>query len=170
LPEAKEKSKKDVFAKILEAYAQAVKAFRKGDCVKAKELFKAFLDKHTSEKELADRARMYLSLCEKRQKKETISLRTFEDYYEHAMYKHNQGNHDEAIKLLEKAKAIKPKEGKAPYLMALTYCLMEDTENCLLNLKDAIQKDRFFGTLAQNEPGFESIWEEKKFKIITKTG
>jgi tetratricopeptide (TPR) repeat protein len=170
LPEAKQKSKKDIYTKILEAYAQAVKAYRKGDCVKAKELFNAFLEKHTSEKELVDRANMYLSLCEKRQKKETISLKTFEDYYEHAMYKHNQGNHDEAIKLLEKAKTIKPKEGKVPYLKALTYCLMEDTENCLLNLKDAIQIDRFFGTLAQNEPGFESLWEEKKFKIITKTG
>jgi tetratricopeptide (TPR) repeat protein len=170
LPESKEKSKKDVFAKILNAYGQAAKAFRKGDCVKAAELFKAFIEKHSSEKELVDRANMYLSLCEKSQKKEAISLKTFEDYYEHAIYKHNQGNHDDALNLLEKAKAIKPKEGKIPYLKALTYCLMADTENCLVNLKDAVHKDKLFGILAQNEPGFESLWEEKKFKVITKEG
>ena len=169
MPETKEKSKKDSFKKILNAYGQAVKSFRKGDCVKAKELFKAFLETHNTEMELVDRAKMYLSLCEDRLKKETISLETFKDYYGHAMYKHNQGNHDDTLKLLEKAKAKKPKEGKVPYLMALTFCLMNDSENCLLSLKDAIHKDKFFGILAQNEPGFEPLWEEKKFIVITKT-
>jgi len=170
LPETKEKTKKDVFAKILEAYGQAAKTFRKGDYVKAAELFKAFIEKHSSEKELVDRANMYLSLCEKSQKKEAISLETFEDYYEHAIYKQNQGDHDEALNLLEKAKAIKPKEGKIPYLKALTYCLMDDTEKCLVNLMDAVQKDKLFRILAQNEPGFEPLWEDKKFKVITKAG
>jgi predicted Zn-dependent protease len=170
LPETKEKAKKDLYEKILAAYGQAVKAFRKGDCAKAKELFQAFLEKHSSEKELVDRAQMYLALCENREKKDTVSLKTFDDYYEYAVYKLNQKDHDEAIKLLEKAKAQKPKEGKVSYLMALMYCQMEDTEKCLDNLKDAVQKDKFFGTLAQNESGFEPLWEDKKFKIITKTG
>ena len=169
MPDTKEKTKKVIFEKILEAYGQAVKAFRKGDCAKATELFKAFLEKHNTELELVDRAKMYLSLCENRQMKETITLKTFEDYYEHAIYKHNRGDHDETLKLLEKAKAIKPKKGKVPYLKALTYYLMEDTENCLLSLKDAIQIDEFFGILAQNEPAFEPLWEEEEFKVITNT-
>jgi tetratricopeptide (TPR) repeat protein len=170
LPTAKEKSKKDLYAKILEAFGLAAKAFRKGDCVKAKELFTTFLEKHSTEKELVDRAKIYLSLCEKRQNKESMSLMTFEDYFDFAMFRHNQGEYEETFKLLDKAKTMKPKEGKVPYLKALTYCLMEDTENCLSSLKDAVQKDKFFGVLAQNEPGFEPIWKDKKFKVITKTG
>jgi len=31
LPEAKEKLKKDLYEKMLDAYGQAIKAFRKGD-------------------------------------------------------------------------------------------------------------------------------------------
>ena len=170
MPTAKEKSKKDFYAKTLDAYGQASKAFRKGDCVKAKELFVAFLEKYNTEKELVDRARIYISLCEKRQKKETVSLKKFEDYFEHAMLRQNQGDLDEALKLLEKAGTIKPKEGKVPYLKALTYCLMDDSDNCLSSLKDAIHKDKIFGVMAQNEPGFESLWEDKKFIVITKTG
>jgi len=170
LPDTKEKSRKDVFVKILDAYGQATKAFRKGDCVKAKELFEAFIEKYNMEKELVDRANIYLSLCEKRQKRETVTLKTFEDHYEYAIYLHNQGDHDQALKLLEKAKTIKPKEGKVAYMKALTYCLMEDNQNCLLSLKDAVHKDKQFGVLAQNEPGFEPLWEDKKFKVITKTG
>jgi predicted Zn-dependent protease len=170
LPETKEKLKKDLYKKILDAYGQAIKAYRKGDCAKAKELFQAFLEKHSTEKELVDRAQMYLALCEDREKKDAIPLKTFEDHYQYAVYKLNQGDHSEAIKLLEKAKTLKPKEGKVTYLMALTYCQMEDTKNCLENLKDAIHKDKFFGILAQNEPGLEPLWEDKKFKVITKTG
>jgi tetratricopeptide (TPR) repeat protein len=170
LPETKEKVKKDLYEKILAAYGQGVKAFRKGDCAKAKEFFQAFLDKYSSEKELVDRAQMYLALCKSREKKDAVSLETFEDYYEYAVYKLNQQDHAEAIKLLEKAKTQKPKEGKVPYLMALMYCQMEEIEKCLENLKEAVQIDKFFGTLAQNESGFEPLWEDKKFKIITKTG
>jgi cytochrome c-type biogenesis protein CcmH/NrfG len=170
LPETKEKLKKDLYEKILAAYGQAMQAFHKGDYAKAKELFQVFLEKHNTEKELVDRVQMYLAICENREKKETISLKTFEDYYEYAVYKLNQRDHGEAIRLLEKAKTQKPKEGKVSYLMALTYCQMEDTEKCLENLKDAVHKDKFFGTLAQNESGFEPLWEDKKFKIITKTG
>lgn len=170
LPEAKEKAKKDVYEKILDAYSQAVKSFRKGDCVKASELFKAFLGKYSTEKELVDRAKMYLSLCEQRQQKKTVSLKTFNDYFDYAMFTHNRGDYEETLDMLEKAKAMKPKEGKVPYLRAITYCLMEDTENCLVNLKEAVQKDKLFAILAQNEPGFEPLWEEKKFKVITKTG
>ena len=170
MPATKEKSKKDVYEKILSAYGQAVKAFRRGDTAKAQELFKAFLEKHDTEKELIDRTQMYLTLCENRIKKESISLKTFEDYYEYAVYRLNQGEQGEAIKMLEKAKAKKAKEGKVPYLMALAYCQMEDTEKCLELLKEAVHKDKFFATLAQNESDFEPLWEDKKFKIITKTG
>ena len=170
MPETKERLKKDLYEKTLAAYGQAMKAVRKGDYAKAKELFQAFLEKYNTEKEFVDRAQMYLAICENREKKATISLKTFEDYYEYAVYNLNQRNHGEAIKLLEKAKTQKPKEGKVSYLIALTYCQMEDTEKCLENLKDAVHKDKFFGTLAQNESGFESLWEDKKFNIITKTG
>jgi tetratricopeptide (TPR) repeat protein len=170
LPTAKEKTQKDIYTKTLNAYEQAVKAFRKGDCVTAKELFESFLEKFTTEKELVDRANIYLSLCEKRKKKESVSLKTFDDYYDYAMLMHNDGELEETLKLLEKAKKLKPKEGKVPYLESLTYCLMEDVDSCLSSLKDAVHRDKFFSVLAQNEPGFEPLWEDKKFKVITKTG
>jgi len=170
LPATKEKHKKDLYEKILDAYGQAVKAFRKGDTAKAKELFQAFIEKHNAEKELVDRAQIYLSLCEDRDTEKTPSLKTFEDYYQYAVYRLNQSDHSGAIKLLEKAKEQRPKEGKIPYLMALAFCQMEENEKCLTNLKDAVHKDKFFGILAQNESGFEPLWEDKKFKIITKAG
>lgn len=168
MPEAKEKAKKDAYEKALAVYGQAIKAFRKGDCVKAEESFRALLEEHDTEKELIDRAKIYLSICENRQKKDTIPLKTFEDYFQYAVYRLNQEDFTETVKLLEKARTKEPKDGKAVYLLALAYCQMGDVDKCLENLKQAVHMDRFFGILARNELSFEPLWEDKKFKVITR--
>jgi len=168
VPESKEKAKKDAYQKSLSAYAQAMRIFRRGDYDKALEQLNAFLEKHTAEKELLDRAKIYLSICQGRKNKEVISLKTFDDYYQFAVYKINQGDLKQALKLLEKAKEKAPKEGKVFYLAAIAYCLMENTDLCLQNLKEAIHRDKFFSVLARNEEDFEPLWEDKKFKLITR--
>lgn len=164
----KEKIKKDDYEKALSAFHQAVKVFHKRELGRAKELLKSFTESFTSERELVDRAQIYLKICASEQKKEKPLLKTFDDYYQYSIILLNQGNHDEALKLLEKAREMKPKEGKVLYLMADVYCLQGDTEKCLEHLRKAIQIDKFFSTLAQNESDFEPLWEDKKFKLITR--
>lgn len=168
MPEAKEKARKDAYEKALAVYSLAIKAFRKGDCLKAKEHFEALFEKHATEKELIDRAKIYLAICENRLKKDSIPLKTFEDFIQYSVYKLNQEDFTETIKLLELARTKQPREGKAVYLMALAYCQMGDVDKCLESLKEAVRMDKFFGILARNELKFEPVWEDKKFKIITK--
>ncbi|NIO49854.1 MAG: tetratricopeptide repeat protein [Candidatus Aminicenantes bacterium] len=164
----KDKIKKDEYEKALSAYSQAMKSFHKGDYKKADELIKAFLDKHGSERELVDRARIYLTVSAARQSKEKVLLKTFDDYYQYGVFKTNYGDYEEALKLLEKAREMKPKEGKILYLMADIYCLKGENEKCLEHLKKAIQLDKYFSILARNEKDFEPLWEDKKFKLITR--
>jgi tetratricopeptide (TPR) repeat protein len=164
----KEKVKKDEYQKALIAYNQAMKIFHKGEFAKAAESLTAFLEKHSSEKEIVDRAQIYLKLCNARQKKARIQLNTFDDYYQYSVYKINQGEYKEALKLLEKAREMKPREGKIMYLMANAYLLMGHKDECLSYLRKAIQYDRYFRILAQNERDFQSLWEDKKFKLITR--
>lgn len=145
-----------------------MKAFHKGDYARASEFLTTFLEKHSTERELVDRAQIYLSICEARQTKERIQLKTFDDYYQTSVHRMNRGDYQEALELLEKARQMKPKEGKLFYLMANVCCLMGKKEECLDHLKEAIQMDKFFSILAQNESDFEEIREEKKFKLITR--
>jgi len=163
-----EKVKKDDYEKLLSAYSQAMKAFRKRDFERAAELLQSFLEKYTTEKELVDRAKIYLSICKNQLSPEKIQLKTFDDYYEYGVYKINQGDYSQALKYLEKAHEMNPKEGKVLYLMADAYCLLNDKEKALEFLKKAIQRDKFFSILAQNETDFEPLREDKKFKLITR--
>jgi predicted Zn-dependent protease len=163
-----ERAKKDSYEKALAAYGEATKEFHKGKMDKAQELLKAFLDKYDAEKELVDRARIYLDIAQNRGKKETVSLKTGDDYFYYSVYRMNTGEYEGALKLLEKALELKEDEGRIYYLMANVYVRMGKNEEALEQLKKAFHKDKFYRILAQNETDFEPLWEDKKFKLITR--
>ncbi len=163
-----EKAKKDSYEKALFAYGEAMKEFHKDRMDKALELLESFLEKYDAEKELVDRAKIYLEIAKEKGKKDTVSLKTIDDYFHYSVYKMNMKDYEGALKLLEKALEMKEDEGKAHYLMANVLVLMGNTEDALEHLKKAFQKDKFYRILAQNETDFEPLWEDKKFKLITR--
>lgn len=163
-----EKTKKDNYEKALAAYGEAMREFHKGKVERAQELLKAFVEKFDSEREFVDRAKMYLHIIKERGKKETVTLKTPDDYFYYGIYKINAGAYDDAVKLFEKALEMKEEEGKFYYLMADAYILQGKTDEALEFLKKAFQKDKVYKILAQNEMDFESLWEDKKFKLISR--
>ena len=163
-----EKTKKDLYEKALAAYSEAVKEFRRGKVDKAKELFAAFPEKYNSEKELVDRSGIYLNIIQERGKKESFHPKSGDEHCQHGVFKMNMGDFEGALKSLEKALEMEAEEGKVNYLMADLNCLKGDYETAMENLKKAIQKDKFFRVLAQNEIDFTPLWEDKKFKLITR--
>jgi tetratricopeptide (TPR) repeat protein len=162
------KQKRDEFQKALAAYGQAVKEFRKGDFEKAADAFKSFIEKYPGESEIVDRARNYLDIAQRKPKKDLPPQKTFADCCLAAVFKINEGDFDGALKSLEKALEFKENDGRIYYLMADAYCQKGDQDNTLDSLKKAVQKDKIFGIMAQNELDFKPVWEDKKFKLITR--
>jgi predicted Zn-dependent protease len=163
-----QKTKKDEYQKALSAYGQAMKEFHKRDFDKAVDSLSDFIEKYPAERELVDRARIYIELSKNREKKDRMTLKTADDYYFYAVYKLNQGDHEGALKLLEKALDQKAEEGRVQYLMADILALTGRIEDALEALKKAIQKDKQYRILAQNEVDFEPLWEDKRFKALTR--
>lgn len=162
------RAKKDEFQKALAVYNQAIKEFHKGEFEKSSELLKSFIEKYPAEREVVDRAQAYLSIAQKRLKKESVSLKSFDDYHRYAVVKINQGDYEGALKLLEKAQDFKENEGLVQFLMADVYCLSGQLETALDHLRKAIQKDKTLAVLAQNETDFTALWDDKKFKLLTR--
>jgi tetratricopeptide (TPR) repeat protein len=164
----KEKVNIDNYEKTLSAYGQAVKAFRRGDWKKAIEYFGAFVEKYSDDRELVDRARIYMKICEARGKKDSIALKEFDDYYEMGVYRMNQGAYEEALTLFNKALEKDSDKGKVIYLIGKTHYLMGDKDKFLDYLKSAIQVDKSFKVFAQNDMDIDDLKSDKKFKLITK--
>ncbi|MBC7361499.1 MAG: tetratricopeptide repeat protein [Candidatus Aminicenantes bacterium] len=163
-----ELKKKDDYQKALSLYSQAIKDFRKGDYEKAASSFESLMEKYPEEYELVDRAKVYLSICKRGPRKESITPKTLEDYLFYGQMKINQCDFDGALKLLEKALEFKKDEAKVYYLMATAYVQSGRPDDSLEALKKAIQKDKSLAVLAQNEPDFEPLWEDKRFKVLVK--
>ena len=162
------KQKKDEYQKALTAYGQAMKDFHKGEMEKAAAGLKNFIEKFADEHELVDRAKIYCTIATMRPKKETVQVKTFEDHFHYAVYKINSGDLDGALKLLQKALEFKTQEAKVHYLISDVLCQLGQADDCLDSLKKAIQKDKLFAVLAQNEADFAPLWEDKRFKVITR--
>lgn len=163
-----ELKKKDDYKKAISLYSQGIKDFRRRDLEKAVSSFENLIEKFPEEHELVDRARVYLTICQKGQKKESVNLKTVEDYLLYAQMKINQADYEGALKLLEKALEFKKEEARIYYLMAIAYVQSNRPEDSLEVLKKAIQKDKSLAVLAQNETDFEPLWEDKRFKILVK--
>jgi len=163
-----QRSKKDEYQKALAMFGQAMKEFHKGDFPKAADLLATFIEKYAAERELVDRARAYLTIAKARPGKEAAPPKGFEDYCRFGLAKTNQGDYEGAVKFLQKALEYKEKEGLVNYLLADVHSLMGQPEPDMDFLRKAIQKDKMFSTLAQNEPDFEPLWDDKKFKLLTR--
>jgi len=162
--------RRDEYQKALTAFGDAMKNFRQGKNDRAEEQLTTFLEKYPDERELADRARLYIKISQERigKSRERMSLKTEDDYFYYSVYKMNGGDLEGAAKLLEKARDLAPKDGRAFYLSAELACVMGQTEDCLDYLKKAVHLDKLYAILAQNESDFEPLWEDKKFKVIVK--
>jgi tetratricopeptide (TPR) repeat protein len=165
-----DRMKKDEYQKALVAYSEAMKEFHKGRFEKAGELLRAFSEKHPAEREFVDRAKMYLAICTERLKetREMPTPKTFEDYRHFGVYKMNMGEFEEAQKLFDKAANLKPEDGMVHFLKADVYIRMDKPEEALEALKKALLADKSLKILAQNEADFEPLWEDKRFKLLTR--
>jgi predicted Zn-dependent protease len=165
-----ERTKKDEYQKALTAYSEALKEFRKGKFEKAAEMLRGLVEKHPGEREFADRARTYLAICEERlrEPREVPNPKTFEDFCHHGVYRMNRGEYDEAQKMFDKAAKLNPEAAVVPYLTAALLSAQGKIDEAVESLKKAVLADKFYKTLAQNEADFEPLWDDKRFKLLTR--
>lgn len=154
------------YQKALSSFNKAMKYFHKGDFDKAEKSLKDFIKSHSEEKELLDRAKLYLDIIQASGEQESISLKSFDDYYQYGIFRLNQGRYEEAIDLFKKANKKKAKQAKVYYAIANAYCLMDEKDKCTANLRKAMELDEFYGILAQNETDFDVYREDEEFNSI----
>jgi tetratricopeptide (TPR) repeat protein len=163
-------TKKTEYEKAWIAYDLAMKSFHKKDYGKAKEGLGSFAEDFPKEKELIDRAHMYLQICENRLNPPKDTEKTSEDYLQSGIILMNQGLFAESLASLEKAHGKKPKNAKILYTLADVSCRKEDHDACLDYLKQAVDLDSSLAVLALNEQDFEPLKEDTRFLEITAKG
>ncbi|MGH9400101.1 MAG: tetratricopeptide repeat protein [Thermoanaerobaculia bacterium] len=143
-----EKARKD--------YDRGVVALQKKKLDEAQRNFLDLIQKYPGERELVDRARVYLSVVD-RQKRDAQSVLTEpEDFYYAAVLEKNRGNVAEAIEHLKRA-ARKNGHGRVDFLLACCYAQNGETDTALAYLKKAIEEDQSNRILARHDRDFDPV-------------
>ena len=156
--------------KIREAYTRALKLYEKGlkalqrrNFQTAKTAFQQLLDEYPEEKELHDRAKLYLNVCEREAGPKAKPPKTTAERLLAATVALNRRDVDEALSLLCKAAKTYPNDDHVHYMLAIAYALREDAEAAATHLNKAIELNPDNQLQAEQEPDFDGIRKSKPF-------
>ena len=127
--------------------------------------FLDLIQKYAGEKELVDRARVYLAVCERQKKAANPGLVEPEDFYYAALLEKNRGNVSEAIEHLKHA-ARKNGGGRVDFLLACCYAQNGEAFFAVEHLRRAIEEDQRHRVLARHDRDFDPVRELPEFQQL----
>jgi tetratricopeptide (TPR) repeat protein len=149
------------YRNALTQYEGAVKLLSENHFAKARNVFEKLVD--TATPDLAQRARMYLNVCNQRIARPAVQLKSADDHYNYGVQLANQGMLDDAEEYLQKALKLASHLDYIHYALASTSALRENAEQAMEHLEHAIELNRRNRYLAQNDPDFSTLSEDPRF-------
>jgi tetratricopeptide (TPR) repeat protein len=156
--------------KQLATFESAMKLFHARKLREARELFRDAAE--GPERDVAQRARLHIAMCDRRLEQAQVSMSSAEDYYNYGVTLLNQRNPFEARRCLEKAHEMSPNADHICYALAAAQAQTGDPQRAYENLKRAIdleprnraiaRQDGDFGALAHQPPFDTLLHPEKK--------
>jgi tetratricopeptide (TPR) repeat protein len=142
-------------------FESGLQLFNQNQFSKAKALFEKLTDNPV--RELAERARVYVNICEQRLMRAAPQLKTAEELYNYAVGLANEGNPEAAEEHLRKALKLSPQSDYIYYALATTYAQRDNIDGALENLLKAIELNERNRYQAQNDADFANLLEDPRF-------
>jgi tetratricopeptide (TPR) repeat protein len=115
------------------------------------------------ERELQERAQVYLRVCE-RELAASATPRTNEERLVAATVALNAGNHARTLSLLDEILRDDPKNDLAEYMAAVVYCATGDLNSAIGRLQRAIDLNPENRNLARQDSDLESLQDLEAFR------
>ena len=145
----------------MERFENALQLFNQHQLGRARGMFERLTE--IPSRDLAERARVYVRICDQRLSRTTLQLKTAEDFYNYAVGLANEGNAEESEQYLLKALKLSPKSDFIYYALATTCALRDDVNGALEHLLKAIELDERNRFQAQNDADFSNLLEDPRF-------
>ena len=175
-PPRTRRSERAPVVKIREAYAKAVSLYEKGlkalqrkNYDGAATAFRTLLEDFPEERELHDRARLYLNVCERETGPKVKVPKSVDERILAATLALNRRDVDQALVLLRRTASSHPKHDHIQYMLALAHALRDDVETAAEHLERAIALNPGNRLQAKQEPDFDSIRRTQPFLDAIKT-
>ena len=149
-------------------YERALEALQRRDLTAAAARFQQVIDQFPEERELHERSRLYLQVCERRSKPPPAP-ETLEEQIFAATLALNAGAQDEALQHLEAAMTQEPDSDQVQYMLAVARAASGEPSTAVSHLQRAIELNPDNRFLARQEPSFEPLQEDAAFQRAVRT-
>lgn len=157
---------------MYKTYEEALRLLHHKKYRKAHGVFTQLLKKYPQETEVAARVNSFMRVCERQlESPKQENADTADEVFNQAVIHHNSSQYQEALDLYTRAlKLAKKRKDHIYYALAATELSLGNTDNALKHLAKAIdmnQDNRFF---AHNDPDFEPLASNQKFRELVRPG
>lgn len=151
----------------IELFEKATKSLGKRDFAKAKEQLQELIASYADERDVVERARAYVALCDRSlDKRPAFKPKAFEDVLHHGVYLHNRGEYDDAMKFLRQATEMQPKSDHALYCLAATAARAGDAEAAVKALRQAVAVSPANRAQARSDADFDALRDNEEFMAV----
>jgi predicted Zn-dependent protease len=140
-------------------YEEGVAAIQAHEFSRASALLRSVLTRFPEEREVHERVRLYLNVCERHMAPRAASPSTPEERVFAATLAVNAGNYDEALAHLRMASSESPEHDHALYMLASVLALRDNLHEAVPLLLRAIELNPDNRTLARHDPDLEALRE-----------
>ena len=155
-------------AKAVALYERGLKALQRKHYPRAAAAFRQVLEQFAEERELHERARLYLNVCERETKPQARVPKSVDERILAATLALNRRDVDEALSLLRRTASSHRKHDHIQYMLALAHALRNDVETATEHLARAIALNPNNRLQAKQEPDFDSIRGTQLFRDAIK--
>jgi len=127
--------------------------------------FRTVLDRYPEERELLERARLYLRVCERETSRQPVAdVKTPAERVYAATVALNSGDHSGALDHLQRALGEDPESDHAHYIMAVALGMRNRLDEALEHLQQAIALNPDNRGLARQDPDLDSLRDHDRFR------
>jgi tetratricopeptide (TPR) repeat protein len=168
-PRAAGPARRPTYPEAVARYEAGIRALQEHRFGDAADAFRTVLAQFPEEKELNDRARLYLTVCE-RQMKRAPEPKTIEERLYASTLALNAGDSDTALRHLGQVVAQDPDHDGALYMLAVVHALRDDARTALSYLQRAIQRNPDNRSLALQDADLERLMQDESIRAALEAG
>lgn len=156
--------RKPGFYEAVAIYERGVQALQRHDFMGAASSFRVVLDKYPEERELLERARLYLRVCERETARQPPAPKTAAEWVYAATVALNSGDHGGALENLQRALGQDPENDHAHYIMAVALGMQSQIDQAIEHLRQAIALNPENRPLAKQDPDLDNLRHHVGFR------
>lgn len=145
-------------------YERGLQALQRRDFAAAADALRTVIERYPDERELLERARLYLKVCERELEPKQAAPKTAAEWVYAATVALNAGDESNAFRNLQRALQEDARHEHAHYMMAVVSARRNDAPSALDHLRHAVTLNPENRSLARQDTDFDSLRDEPAFK------